>query len=359
MSFSTDNRGLPVPGRCSRRRRLGAILTCMLLAAAGCLPSAEQVRSDIKEGRSDGAAVGPAPWFRQNGPQCGPAVLACLLAFYGHTATVDEISSRILNTRRHATSTSAMGAESLRHHLWTQWRFNADMDIVRGWLRRGVPVVALLTLRGEADGHYVLVTACDDTRRVLLLHDTLRGPDRVWPYNEFMEAWRGGDHWCMAAFDPRREVAGLSPDEAYEAGKHAEAAGWPEHAERWYRTAGKHVGGCARLARLLRRRGTDLARAEADRLERRALSAAPADPDVALAWVERIERENPEAAAAAAKVRAALADRSQTPDRAGLAALAEMYDQAHQERAAAEVRKDMENADEKPPVVSGQLKIEK
>ncbi|MEK7269502.1 MAG: C39 family peptidase [Planctomycetota bacterium] len=191
--------------------RRAAVSALLLAALAGCAPSADAIRADLAASRHRGSAIAAVPFFRQADRQCGPAALACVLAFHGARTEPGEIARAIYAPSIRGTLTFDLPWFAREKGLFAD-EGGFGFEQVLGFLDQGLPVVALVDpgvwfLRSP---HYVVLTGYDRDASCLILHDGA-DPDRVWRFSEFLRSWRRTNRWSMVAlpWDRGETPAGL------------------------------------------------------------------------------------------------------------------------------------------------------
>jgi tetratricopeptide (TPR) repeat protein len=202
----------------------------------GCGPTSKLLRRELAEG-APGAYVTGVPFEPQARNQCGPAALASVARFYGLSLTQDQIAKDVYLPSIGGTLTVDLYQCALRHGLWCKSGSGTPGD-VRGWLDRGVPVVALLRL-GPLDGrrlHYVVVNGYHAGRGYFIAH-TGYLPNRPISFERFERQFREAGGWYLAACLPERVRWPLSAAGHNDLGLLFERAGKLERARAEYERA--------------------------------------------------------------------------------------------------------------------------
>lgn len=161
------------------------------------------------------------PFIAQKPNYCGPAALAMLANFYGHTVTQDEIASAIYLPNIRATLTSELSDYAHRYNLWTR-QYRGSLPDLQDKLAAGVPVIVL----GQfgTDYHFFIVLGFDESRQMVIVHSDTR-PDLELSRDEFIKHWEHADRWTMIACPPDRAQWELSADEHNDLGVFLERLG--------------------------------------------------------------------------------------------------------------------------------------
>lgn len=92
-------------------------------------------------------------------------------------------------------------------------RVGGDLQTVKSFIAAGFPVLIETSevLHGEFGpsegwmGHYIVYNGYDDSARLLIGQDSLRGPDHETPYEGFNDAWRAFNYLYMVIYPPEKE----------------------------------------------------------------------------------------------------------------------------------------------------------
>ncbi len=265
--------------------------------AAGCAPSAADIREDLKAGRIEGAYLDGVPFEPQKPELCGPCALSSLLRHWGKPASQEDLAREVYRPERNGSPGFLLWREARKAKLVALQAKGLAPEAVDALLSQGIPVILNLDLLPEAKGaccwlpmksflpsggnyqHYVLAIGRDRSRGLWVLQNGLR-PDQV-----VSDAWlarsrgpTGG--WALICFPPDRKVSGLgaelhlvAADRAEELGQteaalaHAESAtaDRPGEAQAWFRR-GRILGKLGRIA-------------EAEKAYRTCMRLDPAGPD--------------------------------------------------------------------------------
>jgi len=129
------------------------------------------------------------PFFPDHTDQCGPSVVASVLAFWGTPVTPSELKQEIyIDHLKGSLSIDLLLAAQKRGfkaHL-----YSGSVEDLKSELGKGHPVIAFLN-RGYAFlpvGHYVVINGYDDARQGLVIHSGTK-KDKFISYKRFSGFW--------------------------------------------------------------------------------------------------------------------------------------------------------------------------
>jgi len=137
------------------------------------------------------------PFYKQNEDTCGPAALAGVLAYWGRSDTLDDITAQIYIPK--LSGTLPMDMENYARKAGFDTSSSAGtLDDLKSSLRRDVPVICLLDLGFGIyrRPHYIIAVGFDDENAVIIEHDGLRA-NSVMEYDDFDKAWKRGGRWML------------------------------------------------------------------------------------------------------------------------------------------------------------------
>jgi hypothetical protein len=143
----------------------------------------------------------PAPaWEKQDWNNCGPATLALALRYFGWSGDQFDISDLLKPDRGDKNVNIDELVYYVRNRagwLGADYRVGGTLDVLKRFLAAGLPVIVEKGYVIESDGpdngwagHYMLLTAYDDSRRVFTGQDTFIGPDRIISYGDLDHGWQ-------------------------------------------------------------------------------------------------------------------------------------------------------------------------
>ncbi len=178
-------------------RRHFFILGTVLLSA-GILSACGMRFDAIRPGLEQrGHYIEGVPFFKQSESTCGPAALAGVLAFWGHPANLDEITGKIYIPKLRGTLPMDLEGYARGAGLRTT-SFSGTLAELKGYIRKGVPVICMLDLGFSIyhRPHYITAVGFDDGNGVIIEHDGLH-PNSLIAYGKFSSAWDRAGRWML------------------------------------------------------------------------------------------------------------------------------------------------------------------
>ena len=172
----------------------------------------------------------PVPFIAQEPKYCGPAALAMLANYYGHTVTQDEIANAIYLPEIGGTLTSELSDYARRFNLWVR-QYHGSVDDLMQKLDAGVPLLVLGKFGAQT--HYFIVLEWDNFRQVVTVHSDTR-PRYEMRAEEFFRHWDRTGRWTLLVCPPEKATWRLTPDEQNDLGLFFEGAGLLEAATQHY-----------------------------------------------------------------------------------------------------------------------------
>jgi tetratricopeptide (TPR) repeat protein len=180
-----------------------ATVAAALLLVAGCAS-----RAPVLAPRAATGAIPPqieladVPFFPQVEYQCGPAVLATVLAYSGRAATPESLAPRMyLPERRGSLQVELIAAARSQQRI--PYVLPPTMNALLDELRAGRPVVVLqnLGLESVPIWHFAVVVgySASDETFVLRSGTERRKPERA---SDFGRRWVLGKQWAMVVLKP-------------------------------------------------------------------------------------------------------------------------------------------------------------
>jgi ABC-type bacteriocin/lantibiotic exporter with double-glycine peptidase domain len=156
------------------------------------------------------------PFVKQEPKWCGPAALASVLRFYGLDITQQAIAKEIalpngevlnLDLKLYARR-KGFRAESRRGNL----------DLLKLWIDRDVPVISQMRLGGIASRayHFVVVYGFDERKLCFIVHTGERAAQQI-SFFDFSRSWQEAGNWMLVirrqrpARDQRAQAKPSSP----------------------------------------------------------------------------------------------------------------------------------------------------
>lgn len=163
------------------------------------------------------AKLEPAEYEKQDMNNCGPATLAMFLRMYGWEGDQFAISNQIKPVPQDRNvNIDELFNYTLHNIGWlhTGFRVGGTVDTLRAFLAAGYPVVIEEGFLMEESywpnddrwaGHYLLITAYDDTRKVFTTQDSFLGENRVVSYQDLNRTWQTFNRVYFFAYPPEDE----------------------------------------------------------------------------------------------------------------------------------------------------------
>jgi ABC-type bacteriocin/lantibiotic exporter with double-glycine peptidase domain len=129
------------------------------------------------------------PFFPDSKNQCGPAVLAGVLNFWGVAADPEELRKEVYIDRLKGSLAIDLAVAARARGLKAEM-VSASTELLKKEISAGRPVIAFLNLGFSAApiGHFVLVTGFDDEKEGFYAHSG--GKDKFFPYKRFLKNWK-------------------------------------------------------------------------------------------------------------------------------------------------------------------------
>lgn len=155
--------------------------------------------SDVRPGiESRGHYIENVPFYRQQGDSdCGPAALAGVLAFRGHTVSRERITANIYLPQLKGALPMDMERFARESGFETD-SAPGTLDRLKALVRRGSPIICLIDpgFSYYKQPHYVTVVGFDDGNAVVIMHDGLK-QNRLMSYDTFDRAWARAGRWMI------------------------------------------------------------------------------------------------------------------------------------------------------------------
>ncbi len=126
---------------------------------------------------------------------CGPATLSMNLSYYGWAGSqVDAAKYLKPDPEDKNVSPDQMAAYAQLVGFNAVYRVNGTAELIKTFLRAGVPVIVEKGFEPEADlgwmGHYELIVGFNDPQQQFVAMDSYMGPYQSVPYDQFEKYWR-------------------------------------------------------------------------------------------------------------------------------------------------------------------------
>jgi tetratricopeptide (TPR) repeat protein len=176
------------------------------------------------------AAPLDVPFVAQKANYCGPAALAMLANYYGHSVSQDEIASAIYLPDIGGSLTTELADYARRYNLWVR-QYRGSVDDLRQKLNADVPLIVLGRF-GEQT-HFFVVLGWDEFRQIVTVHSDTR-PRFEMRVEDFLRHWDRAGHWTLLVCPPEKATWRLTAEEHNDLGVFFERAGLLEPATQHY-----------------------------------------------------------------------------------------------------------------------------
>lgn len=177
-------------------------------------------------------ALEPPAWEKQDWNNCGPATLSLYLKYYGWNGNQFDISKQIKPERPDRN----VNVEELQFFArnnagWLNmiFRVGGDIELLKTFIANGIPVMieegdeSIESYWPNDDlwaGHYMLLTAYDETAQFFTAQDTFKGADRQVSYEETDARWQTFNRVYILVYHPNQEeivksILGAQWDESF------------------------------------------------------------------------------------------------------------------------------------------------
>jgi len=159
---------------------------------------------------------------------CGPATLSMILSFYGKNVSQKELGDVMRpyqNPQGYNDDKTIFTSEFVdwakKYDLEAVGRVNGDIDLLKKFTANGIPVVVKTWLHpGEDIGHFRLVTGFDENKKAIIQSDSYEGPNRKFPYYDFLSMWQPFNYAYIIVYTPDLEdkvnaILGENQDETF------------------------------------------------------------------------------------------------------------------------------------------------
>lgn len=198
----------------------------------------------------------PPPYEKQDINNCGPATLSMQLNYFGWQGDQYDVSRVIkpIDQDRNVNIEELLFfARNYAGWLRSEFRVGGSIDLLREFIAAGLPVVIEEGFSMEEDywpnddrwaGHYLLITAYDDSVATFTVQDSFLGPDRSVAYKDLDHTWQTFNRVYFLIFTPEqeglvRQLLGEDWDEVVNrqnalAVAHSETQADPENPFAWF-----------------------------------------------------------------------------------------------------------------------------
>ena len=146
---------------------------------------------------SDRHLIASVPFIPQQRNRCGPAALAMIFNYYHVPIKAEDLAREIYRRNLSGTLNLDLLINARRHGFMAQTQFG-DLETVKSYIRREVPVIALVRYRKRftEQTHFLVIYGFDDENRQLTVHSGRRGEQNI-NYPAFERSWRPAKNWML------------------------------------------------------------------------------------------------------------------------------------------------------------------
>ncbi len=147
--------------------------------------------------------IATVPFIPQRRNRCGPAALAMVFHYYRVPIKADELAREIYHKSLAGTLNLDLLIAARRHGFAARAQ-SGDLETIKSFIRREVPVIALVRPRTASKRyHFLVIYGFDDESRQLFVHSGRRGGRNI-TYPAFQRRWRPAKNW-MLTVERRKE----------------------------------------------------------------------------------------------------------------------------------------------------------
>jgi ABC-type bacteriocin/lantibiotic exporter with double-glycine peptidase domain len=140
--------------------------------------------------------IGSVPYLRQERFFCGPACLGMVFGYYGVTIAQERLADELYR-RKLLGSLNLDLLVSARRHGFDADMHRGSLELLKSYLGRDIPVIALVRVSAEPERyHYLVVFGYDDEAEVLTVHSGKTRTGEIG-YSEFDRDWEAADRWML------------------------------------------------------------------------------------------------------------------------------------------------------------------
>jgi tetratricopeptide (TPR) repeat protein len=156
------------------------------------------------------------PWEKQDINNCGPATLAMYLQYYGWAGNQKLIAADIKpipEDRNVNVEELVYFARNRAGWLQIEYRVGGNVELLKKFIAAGIPVmIEEEFIMGESywprddrwAGHYLLLTAYDDARKLFISQDVFVGPNLPVSYQDLDKRWQTFNRVYILLFPPEQ-----------------------------------------------------------------------------------------------------------------------------------------------------------
>ncbi len=136
------------------------------------------------------------PYLRQERFFCGPACLGMVLGYYGVIIPQERLAEEFYR-KKLSGSINLDLLVSARRHGFAAAMHRGSAELLRDYLDRNIPVIALVRVSTDPDRfHYLVIIGYNDETRTFTVHS---GGSRAGEldYGEFDRDWKAAERWML------------------------------------------------------------------------------------------------------------------------------------------------------------------
>jgi len=136
------------------------------------------------------------PYLRQERFFCGPACLGMVFGYWGVIIPQERLAAELYR-KKLSGSLNLDLLVSARRHGFAAAMHRGSLELLKSYLNRNVPVIALVRVSSEPERyHYLVVFGYSDQTRTLTVHSGKIRAGEIG-YSEFDRDWQAADRWML------------------------------------------------------------------------------------------------------------------------------------------------------------------
>lgn len=140
------------------------------------------------------------PYHRQStGYNCAPASLQMLLEFFGVYKSQKELAKKLKTTAKDGTGHERIIDFVAKHGFFCYASDNSTLEEIKGFIKRGYPVLVNFIEPSDEEGHYALIVGIN--KNEIILNDPWNGRGFKISKADFKKRWRDSKNkykqWMM------------------------------------------------------------------------------------------------------------------------------------------------------------------
>lgn len=186
-------------------RALRTVLLILLTMASVCFGAADERRGFIISG---------IPAIKQDGNQCGAAVLVSVMKYWGYNVNQKAASKEVFDE----TLQAASGGDLVRYARmkgFSAYSYAGSLADLKAKLEIGMPIIVLHESAGnESVGHYRIVVGYDDLLKSLFVIDPLDAGIYSVSYDNFLALWKKFGNWSLLVCPKSQDIFSIELDKS-------------------------------------------------------------------------------------------------------------------------------------------------